>query len=286
MIRRLKLAKLLEGKIIAEAIKNKLKLDIEASGLKPKLASIQVGESHSTEVYMNSQMRTAKFVGAECQFHKLNQNISQEDLIAFIQTLNIDKSINGIIIQMPLPAHIDTKTVSQNINPVKDIEGVHPLNIGQLVLGKTRIFPCTASAAVELIFSTGVNLEGKEIVVVGHSAIVGKPISLLLMDKLATVTTCNLGTSKAGKLEEHVRKADVLVVAVGKAGLIKGDWIKSGAIVIDVGINKLEDKIVGDVEFEVAKEKADFITPVPGGVGPLTVTMLIRNLLEATLAQK
>lgn len=286
MIRRLKLAKLLEGKIIADIIKTKIKQDIESFNIKPVLASVQVGDNHSSEVYINSQCKTAKALGIEFQFHKLDQKITQDELIEFIKKLNNDKFVNGIIVQMPLPAHIDANKITQIIAPAKDVEGVNPFNIGQIVLGKTRIFPCTAAAAVELIYSTGVNLEGKEVVVVGRSAIVGKPVGLMLMDKHATVTTCHSGTTKAGKLENHVRNADVLVVAIGKAKMIKGDWIKEGAIVIDVGINKLEDKIVGDVEFDSAKDKAAFITPVPGGVGPLTVTMLMRNLLEATLAQK
>jgi methylenetetrahydrofolate dehydrogenase (NADP+)/methenyltetrahydrofolate cyclohydrolase len=206
-------------------------------------------------------------------------------LIDFIQKLNADKSVHGIIIQMPLPAHIDYKKISQYILPEKDAEGMHPANIGKIVFGKAKILPCTAAAVMELLKETGVDLYGKEVVVVGHSEIVGKPLALLLLDKFATTTVCHIGTSKAGKLEEHVRKAEVLIVAVGKAGLIPGSWIKEGAIVIDVGINRIGDKIVGDVEFEAAQSKASYITPVPGGVGPLTVTMLMRNLVEAAKLQ-
>ena len=184
---------------------------------------------------------------------------------------------------MPLPLHIDYKKTSEHIAPAKDAEGMHPLNMGRIVFGKSKVLPCTASAVMELVNSVGVNLSGKEVVIVGHSEIVGKPLSLLFLDKLATVTVCHIGTSKAGKLEEHVKRAEILVVAVGKAGLIKGGWIKEGAIVVDVGINRVEDKIVGDVEFEEAEKRAAWITPVPGGVGPLTVVMLMRNLVECAL---
>jgi len=225
-------------------------------------------------------------LGIEYQFSKLAQETSESQLIEFIQKLNVDKSVNGIIVQMPLPAQIDYKKISQFILPEKDIEGMHPQNIGKILFGKPKLIPCTANAAMELINATGVDLYGKEVVVVGHSEIVGKPLSILLLDKFATVTVCHIGTSKAGKLEEHVRKAEVLIVAVGKAGLIKGEWIKEGAIVIDVGINRIGDKFVGDVEFEEAQKRASWITPVPGGVGPLTVTMLMRNLVEAAILQQ
>jgi methylenetetrahydrofolate dehydrogenase (NADP+)/methenyltetrahydrofolate cyclohydrolase len=162
---------------------------------------------------------------------------------------------------------------------------MHPANIGKITFGRAKVLPCTAAAVMELLQASGVDLYGKEVVVVGHSEIVGKPLALLLLDKFATVTVCHIGTSKAGKLEEHVRKAEVLIVAVGKAGLIKGEWVKEGAIVIDVGINRVADKIVGDVEFETAQSRASYITPVPGGVGPLTVTMLMRNLVETAKLQ-
>jgi len=163
---------------------------------------------------------------------------------------------------------------------------MHPANIGKIVFGKANILPCTPAAIMELLKEVGVDLYGKEVVIVGHSEIVGKPLALLLLEKFATVTVCHIGTSKAGKLEEHVSKAEVLIVAVGKAGIIKGEWIKEGAIVIDVGINRVGDKIVGDVEFETAEKRASYITPVPGGVGPLTVTMLMRNVVEAAKLQQ
>lgn len=280
------MAKLLEGKPIAEKIKEQIKLETQSLKNKPVLASIMVGDNPSAEAYVKSQKKTAEALGIEYQFHKLAQDSQEQSLIEFIQKLNADKSVNGIIVQMPLPPQIDYKKISQFILPEKDVEGMHPVNIGKIVFGKAVILPCTPAAVMELLKEAGVDLYGKEIVVVGHSEIVGKPLSLLLLDKFATVTVCHIGTSKADKLEEHVRSAEVLIVAVGKAGLIKGDWIKEGAIVIDVGINRVADKIVGDVEFEAAEKRASYITPVPGGVGPLTVTMLMRNLVEAAKLQE
>lgn len=277
------MAKLLEGKLIAAGVKETLLKKIQASGKKLHLASIQVGENPSSEVYIKSQKKNAELLGIEYALHKLDCTFTQDKLIEFIQTLNDDLQVNGIIIQMPLPAHIDYKKISEHIAPGKDAEGMHPLNMGRIIFGKSKVLPCTASAVMEIINYTGTDLSGKEVVIVGHSEIVGKPLSLLLLDKLATVTVCHIGTAKAGKLEEHVQRAEVLIVAVGKAGLVKGSWIKEGAIVVDVGINKVEDKIVGDVEFVEAEKRASWITPVPGGVGPLTVIMLMRNLVECAL---
>jgi len=274
-------AKLLEGKPIAEKIKEEIKTQIQALRFKPVLASIMVGENAGAEAYVKSQKKTAEGLGIDYQFHKLAMDTPEGALIEFIRKLNADKSVNGIIIQMPLPAQIDYKKLSQFILPDKDVEGMHPANIGKILFGKAKILPCTPAAVMELLKETGVDLYGREVAVVGHSEIVGKPLALLLLDKFATVSVCHIGTSKAGKLEEHVSKAEVLIVAVGKAGLIKGEWVKEGAIVIDVGINRVGDKIVGDVEFEEAQKRASWITPVPGGVGPLTVTMLMRNLVEA-----
>ena len=279
------MAKLLEGKPLAEKIKEAIKLEVGSLKNKPVLASIMVGDNAGAAAYVKSQSKAAENLGIEYRLQNLPQNTTQDVLIEFIRKLNSDKSVNGIIIQMPLPAAIDYKKISQFISPDKDIEGMHPANIGKLLFGKAKLIPCTAASAMELINSTGIDLYGKEVVIVGHSEIVGKPLALLLLDKFATVTVCHIGTSKAGKLEEHVKRAEVLVVAVGRAGLIKGDWIKEGALVIDVGINRIGDKIVGDVEFEAASMRAAFITPVPGGVGPLTVTMLMRNLVAAAKAQ-
>ncbi|MDD5432790.1 MAG: bifunctional 5,10-methylenetetrahydrofolate dehydrogenase/5,10-methenyltetrahydrofolate cyclohydrolase [Candidatus Omnitrophica bacterium] len=283
------MARLLEGKPIAEAIKEQIKKDVLALKNRPVLASVMAGDNAGAEAYVKSQKRAAENLGIDYQLHKLSADTTEESLISFIQKLDSDKSINGIIVQMPLPAQIDYKKISQYILPEKDIEGMNPANIGKILVGilsgKAKIIPCTAASVMELLNSTGVDLYGKEVVIVGHSEIVGKPLALLLLEKFATVTVCHIGTSKAGKLEEHVKKAEVLIVAVGRAGLIKGDWVKEGAIVVDVGINRVAEKIVGDVEFEAAEKRASYITPVPGGVGPLTVTMLMRNLVEAAKLQ-
>lgn len=280
------MAKLLEGRPIAQNLREQIRQVLGSLKYKPVLASIQAGDNTASEVYIKSQKKLADNLGIEYQFHKLPEDISEDSFIEFIQKMNSDKAISGIIVQMPLPAHIDYKKISQFILPEKDIEAVHPMNIGKILFGKAEILPCTPAAIMELLRGSGVDLYGKEVVVVGHSEIVGKPLSLLLLDKFATVTICHIGTSKAGKLEEHVKNADVLIVAVGKAGLISGKLIKKDAVVIDVGINRVGDKIVGDVEFEEAEKRASWITPVPGGVGPLTVTMLMRNLVTATKLQQ
>jgi len=279
-------ASLLEGKPIALKIKEEIKQQVQALGAKPVLASVQVGENAGAEAYAKSQQKTADSLGIEYRFQKLSKETPEAALIEFIQKLNSDKSVNGMIIQMPLPPQIDYKKISQFILPEKDVEGLHPANIGKIVFGKAKVLPCTAAAVMELLKETKIDLNGKEVVIVGHSEIVGKPLALLLLEKFATVTVCHIGTSKAGKLQDHVKKAEILIVAVGKAGLIKGDWINDGTTVIDVGINRVEGKIVGDVEFEGALKKASLITPVPGGVGPLTVTMLMRNTLECTRLQR
>lgn len=275
------MARLLEGKVVAEKIKDDLRRQIISLPAKPVLASITVGQNAGAASYVKSQAKTAEGLGIIYQGHSLPEQTSESSLIEFVQKLNADNSVKGIIIQMPLPMHINSKKISRYILPEKDVEGIHPVNIGKIVFGQAGLVPCTPAAVMELLQETKVDLYGKEAVIVGHSEIVGKPLALLLLDKFATVTVCHIGTSKAGKLEEHVLKAEVLIVAVGKAGLVKGGWVKEGAIVIDVGINRVGDKIVGDVEFEEAQKRASYITPVPGGVGPLTVTMLMRNLLSA-----
>ncbi|MCM8783810.1 MAG: bifunctional 5,10-methylenetetrahydrofolate dehydrogenase/5,10-methenyltetrahydrofolate cyclohydrolase [Candidatus Omnitrophica bacterium] len=275
------MAKLLEGKMLADKIKESLKREIEALNDNLILASIQVGENPSSEIYLRQQRKTAEDLGIKYCLFKLDERVQEGKLIQLVEDLNEDRTIKGIIIQMPLPSQINRQRVIEKINVLKDIEGIHPENLGYIFLGKPRFIPCTAESVFELVKYTGINLYGREVVIVGHSEIVGKPLSLLFLNEFSTVTVCHIGTSDAGHLEEHVKRAEILVVAVGKAGVIKGEWIREGAIVIDVGINKVGDKIVGDIEFEKAKEKASFITPVPGGVGPLTVTMLMRNLVKA-----
>jgi methylenetetrahydrofolate dehydrogenase (NADP+)/methenyltetrahydrofolate cyclohydrolase len=283
------LAKLLEGKALADKIKRALLQETGRLKKKirkePVLASIGLGDNESAKIYAAAQKRSAEALGIDYRLYQLKSGTPESKLAGFIQKLNKDKSVNGIILQLPLPKHIDCCKISKYIAVDKDVEGVHPENMGRLIFGQAKIVPCTARAAMELIAATGIDLYGKNAVVVGHSGIVGKPVSLLLLDKFATVSVCHIGTSKAGKLADYVKNADVLVVAVGRPGLIKGEWVKRGAVVIDVGINRVGKKIVGDVEFAGASRRASWITPVPGGVGPLTVVMLMKNLIEATKLQ-
>ncbi|MBN2097191.1 MAG: bifunctional 5,10-methylenetetrahydrofolate dehydrogenase/5,10-methenyltetrahydrofolate cyclohydrolase [Candidatus Omnitrophica bacterium] len=279
-------AQLLEGKVIAGKIKEGLKQEIQSLKQKPKLVSVQVGENPASSVYIKSQRKNAENLGVEYMLETLDAGITQQALIELIGGLNEDASVSGIIIQLPLPKGIDHRLVMGALAPEKDAEGMHPENLGRVLLGEARICPCTAQAAMELIESTGIKLYGKEAVVVGHSEIVGKPLSMLLLNRFVTTTVCHIATGERGVLPEHVGRAEILVVAVGKAGLIKGEWIKPGAIVVDIGINRVGDQIVGDIEFEQAAQRAAFITPVPGGVGPLTVTMLMRNVVTASKLQQ
>ena len=277
-------AMLLEGKIIAEGLKAAIKAEVEMlkgkHGKAPKLVALQMGENASSAVYVKAQKKVAETLGIEYELKIAAANISQAEAENMIKDLNKDPGVTAIILQLPVPKGIDAKILVNLISPEKDAEGMHPENLGKILLGQYRIGPCTAMAVMELLESTKVNLYGKEAVIVGHSEIVGKPLALMLLSKFATTTVCHIGTGERGVLPDHVKRAEVLVVAVGKAGIVKGDWIKEGAIVVDVGINRVGDKIVGDVEFDGAFAKAAFITPVPGGVGPITTTILMRNTVE------
>jgi methylenetetrahydrofolate dehydrogenase (NADP+)/methenyltetrahydrofolate cyclohydrolase len=282
-------AELLKGKPIADKIKEEIKSEIAVlkskTGAVPKLVAVQIGENPASEVYLKAQKNNAESLGIDYVLNTVANETSQQKVEDLIRKLNNDKSVSAVILQLPVPQQIDAKKIVNLIAPLKDAEGMHPSNLGQVLLGKWDMAPCTASACLALIESTGVKLYGKEAVVVGHSEIVGKPLSLMLLSKFATTTVCHIGTGERGVLPEHVKRAEILVVAVGKAGLIKGEWIREGAIVVDVGINKVGDKIVGDVDFEGALNRAAYITPVPGGVGPLTTTMLMKNTVEAFKAQ-
>ena len=276
--------KLLEGRKIVDGIKCSLKQEIKGLNRKPVLACVQLGDNSSVSSYIKSQQKCAKDLGIEYCLKSLAAQTSQEDLIDTITELNNDSNINGIIIQLPLPEHIDVRTVYMAVSPGKDAESMHPENLGKLFFSSTKVSPCTASAVVELLKSIDIKLYGKEVVIVGHSPILGKPLSIILLNEYATITVCHIATFEAEKLISHIKQADILIVAVGKANFIKADWVKEGAVVIDVGINKLGDKIIGDVDFDNVSKKASFITPVPGGVGPLTTAILMRNLV--TLAGK
>lgn len=299
-------AKLLEGRVLASQIKETLKGEIQElrrKGTSPYLVAIQVGENPASRVYVKQQQKSCQELGVEYELLQLKESTTEEKLIEVIGQLNKDRKVTGIILQMPLPAAIDARGVQVKISPSKDVEGIHPVNMGMLVYGNSRIAPCTAKAAVELLKSSGVALKGKEITIVGHSEIVGKPVALLLLQsqlESPTPTICHIATAD---LTFHTRRADILIVAVGKPGLIKASMIKKGAIVIDIGINRVsvldekgapvlnekgkpKKRIVGDVEFEKAKDICSYISPVPGGVGPLTVMMLLRNTVEACKLQQ
>lgn len=255
--------------------------DLKKKQAAPFLMTIEVGKDPASEVYLESQRKVAARVGINYESIELSRGTSQERLIKIIQSLNRDPYINGIIVHVPLPAQMDTKVVQWSISTEKDVEGVTPHNLGRMMLGGEGLTPCTAQAIAALIKSTGTEIKGKEAAIVGHSDIVGKPTALLLLREEATVTICHYATSQRGHLEDHVRNAEILVVAVGKPNLIKGDWIRKGALVVDAGINTQGGHLIGDVEFDKARERAAYITPVPGGVGAVTVAYLMKNTLDA-----
>jgi methylenetetrahydrofolate dehydrogenase (NADP+)/methenyltetrahydrofolate cyclohydrolase len=272
-------AEIIDGRALAARIQEQLAAARQALGDRPvRLLSLEVGESPAAVVYMRNQRRAAERVGIEFTARNLPTSTTEAELLAEIERHNADPTVSGIIVQRPLPVGIEPRRVQMAIDRRKDVEGMNPTNMGAILYSEPRLPPCTAAAAFELIKATGVDLRGAETVVVGHSEIVGKPIAILLLHHLATVTVCHIGTRD---LSAHTRRADILVVAVGKPGLIHGDMIKPGAVVIDVGINQVDGKICGDVSHQEADRVAGFITPVPGGVGPVTVAMLMRNTLRA-----
>lgn len=273
-------AQILDGRQIAQQMREKLRAARDLLGPQPiRLVSIEVGQNPAAAVYVRNQQRAAAEVGIEMEVRNLPLASTEADLLAAIRGLNARPEVAGVLVQRPLPPGIDPRVVQSAIDPHKDVEGMHPANMGAILYREPVMPPCTAAAAQELALSTGMDLRGAETVVVGHSEIVGKPIAVLLLHRLSTVTVCHIGTRR---LVDHTRRADILVVAVGKAGLVHGDMVKPGACVIDVGINQGPDgRIVGDVDFASASAVAGWITPVPGGVGPVTVAMLLRNTLRA-----
>lgn len=278
-------AQLLKGKPLADKIKAEVTKEVEelkAKGVYPSLVAIQVGHNDASKVYTNAQAKNAELCGIKYELQELPESTTQDQLLKHIAMLNADPGVTGIILQMPVPPQIDGKVCQWSIAYEKDVEGITPTNMGLVTFGKPRLAPCTALGAFELIKSTGVDLYGKEVVVVGHSDIVGKPAALLLLNSFGTTCITHIATGQRGNTEMHVRRAEILVVAVGVPHLIKGDWVKEGAIVVDIGINATKDgKIVGDVETDVAAEKAAWITPVPGGAGTATTAILMRNTVEA-----
>jgi len=272
----------MDGKTIAQEVRAEWKTRadaLKARGVTPGLAVIIVGEDPASRIYVANKVKACAELGLHSEHIVMSADTPEAVLLAKIAALNADPEIHGILVQLPVPKHIDSSKVLEAISPDKDVDGFHPMNVGALVTGKTRFPPCTPYGAMKLLEKCGVSIEGKHAVVVGRSNIVGKPMALMLLQQNATVTIC---TSKTVDLARFTRDADILVVAIGKAKMITGDMIKPGAVVIDVGMNRLPDgKLCGDVDFDSAKEIAGWITPVPGGVGPMTITMLMANTVQA-----
>lgn len=281
----------LKGAPVAARILAEVRADAEratAEGFRPKLVSITVGDVAAVDVYVRNQRSKAQAAGIDFEERPFAADITAEQLEAAIDGMNADPRITGIIIQRPVPAHIPIKAIQAAVHPLKDVEGMHPSSIGNIVYNELDLAPCTAAASVEMLKATGLELKGLEVVIVGHSEIVGKPIAFLLMSEGATVTVCHHMTRSVSM---HSRRADAVFVAVGKPKLVTGDMIKPGAAVIDIGINEVLDdegksRIVGDVDYDSVAPVAGWITPVPGGVGPVTVAVLMRNTVVATRRQK
>ena len=276
-------AKIIDGIALAERVKQDVAARVRALPRPVHLVAILVGATPGGELYAQRQGDACRTLGIEYDLVSLPDDVTQKDVKREIRRLNDDAGVTGIMMHLPLPAHLDAPRLQYEIDVVKDVEGVNPANIGYVVYGHTVIAPCTALSVIELIKSTGVELRGAEATVVGASQIVGKPVSLLLTEQMATVSLCHIATKD---LKEHTRRADVLVVAAGKAGLITAEHVREGSVVVDVGINRIVQpdgtkKTVGDVDFEVVRQKAGHITPVPGGVGPMTVAMLLKNTLRS-----
>ena len=281
------MAKLLMGKEVSARIKAELKTEVEnlkKEGINPGLAVIIVGEDPASQVYVRNKERACEECGIYSEKYALPAETTQEELLKLIDELNNKSSISGILVQLPVPKHIDEKTIINAIAPNKDVDAFHPVNVGKIMVGNYDFVPCTPAGVMELIKESGIDVSGKECVIVGRSNIVGKPQAMLCLHQKGTVTICH---SKPKNLAEKTKNADILVAAVGIPNFIKGDMIKEGAVVIDVGINRLENKkLCGDVEFESAEKVAGAITPVPGGVGPMTIAMLMKNTVKAAILNK
>lgn len=283
--------RILDGRTIAERIREKVARkisDLKEHNWQPRLVSLGIGAAEPAKLYIRNQRRVAEKLGIDFDERYYDDNVSRDEMLASIAKLNADPTVTGIIIQRPIPQHLSIKELQAAVHPLKDVEGMHPASIGNIVYNDLVLGPCTAVASVEMLKATGLTLPGLEVVVVGHSEIVGKPIAFLLMSEGATVTVCHHMTRN---LSVHLRRADAIFVAVGKAQLITGDMIKPGAALVDIGINQVQTpeggtKVVGDADFETCREVAGWITPVPGGVGPVTVSILMRNVAKAAELQK
>lgn len=275
-------AKIIDGKAVAARICEELKAKVAgltAIGKQPGLAVVIVGDNPASRVYVNSKKKKCAELGIYSQEHALAESVTEAELLGLVDRLNHDPKIHGILVQLPLPGHLNEQLILDRISPAKDVDGFHPVNVGRMLIGLPGFLPCTPAGVMELIKETGTSVVGKECVVVGRSNIVGKPQAVLLLREHGTVTVCHSRTKDLG---EVCRRADILVVAVGKAEMITGEMVKQGAVVIDVGMNRnAAGKLVGDVQFDSAAQVAGWITPVPGGVGPMTIAMLMRNTVES-----
>ena len=284
-------ARIIDGQAIAAAIREEVKADVEQlkarHDLTPGLATVLVGERPDSQTYVRMKTRACAEAGINSFGHDLPEDISQDALLAIVQELNANPAIHGILVQLPLPAHIDEEAILAAVSLEKDVDGFHPINIGRLSMKRRAplFVPCTPKGCIELLDRSGIEIEGKQAVVLGRSNIVGLPVAMLLLHRNATLTICH---SRTQNLPDVVRQADILIAAVGRAEMVRGDWIKPGAAIIDVGINPVDDptkkrgyRLVGDVAFDEAREVASAITPVPGGVGPMTIAMLLRNTTDS-----
>lgn len=277
------MATLMDGKAVSKKVKEDVRVQVESfikeTGVQPGLATVLVGEDSASQVYIKNKIKSSESCGIKSIHHQLDKKTSQTELLGLIQQLNEDDSVHGILVQLPLPEHINADTVIHAIDPRKDVDGFHPENLGRLAAGHDSLQPCTPLGVMELLKHYDINPAGKDVLIIGRSNIVGKPAALMMIQAHATVCVAH---SKTKDLHAKIRNADIIVAAVGRAKFVKGDYINEGAVVIDVGINRTPDgKLCGDVDFETAQERASFITPVPGGVGPMTIAMLMANTLKA-----
>ncbi|SHJ09129.1 methylenetetrahydrofolate dehydrogenase (NADP+) / methenyltetrahydrofolate cyclohydrolase [Roseomonas rosea] len=278
------MARLLDGKAIGARLRAGLAERIATLSFRPGLRVVRVGDDPASVVYVRSKDRAAKEAGYDSETILLPETVAESELLAVVRRLNADPAVDGILVQLPLPKHIDPQKVLEAVDPAKDVDGFHPVNAGRLAAGLPGLVPCTPKGVMHLLAEAGVKLSGARAVVLGRSAIVGRPMAALLLAADATVTMLH---SRSRDIAEECRRAEILVAAVGRAGMVKGDWVAPGAVVVDVGINRLPDgKLTGDVEFGAARERAGWITPVPGGVGPMTIACLLENTLEAALARR
>ncbi len=277
------MAEIIDGKKVSEHIRAQIAEGVEKlkaqTGVTPGLAAVLVGDDPASEIYVRNKRKACAAAGMYSEEHKLPEATTEQELLNLVDRLNNDPNIHGILVQLPLPDHINETKVLRAVSPLKDVDGFHPYNVGLLVEGNPRFISCTPHGIIKMLEFYGIDIEGKEAVIVGRSNIVGKPVSMLLLHRHATVTICH---SRTKPLDEVTRRADILVAAIGRANFITGDMVKEGAAVIDVGINRNEEgKLTGDVDFESVSQKASYITPVPGGVGPMTISMLLWNTLES-----